>query len=73
MGELISLPEPEHPYEVPVIQLHLDQPCAVGLALHRMRVGMPVIEITNQRNGLRVRRQANEVDRLHHFFRGITV
>jgi len=52
---------------------NLDEPRAVGLALHRVRNGIPGIEITHQVNLFRFRRDTDEVDRLDHFLGRITI
>lgn len=51
----------------------VDLPCAIGLALHRVRRGMPVVEIAGDKNFLGVRGAADEIYRLGHSFGGITV
>ena len=58
---------------VPMIQLDLDEPGAVRLALHRMSRQMPVIEITGQMDLFSFRRNTDEVDRLGHLLGGIAM
>ena len=58
---------------VPVIQLHLEQPRAVRLALHGMGGLIPIIEIAGYMNLFGFRGQADEIDRLSHFLGGIPI
>jgi len=50
-----------------VIERHLDQPGSVGLAPHRVRSRVPIVEIARQRNVFRVRREADKVHGFGHF------
>lgn len=57
---------------MPVVQRNLNEPRAIVVTPHRMRVGTPIIEIAGQKNMFAVRRIANEVDRLGHVLCRIT-
>ena len=56
-----------------VVERQVDLPRAVRLALHRVRRGMPVVEIAGDENFLRVRGAADEVHRLGHVLGGVTM
>ena len=56
-----------------VIERNLQKPRAVGLAFHGIGVGIPVIEIADERHDVGFRGVANEVDRLGHFLGGVAV
>jgi len=58
---------------VPVIQLHLEQPRAIRLALHGMGCQIPIIEIAGHMNLFGFRGQADEIDRFGHFLGGIPI
>jgi len=58
---------------VAVTQQNLRVPRAIGMTLHRVRRGMPAIEIARKENALCVGRVADEVDRLAEVFGGITI
>ena len=58
---------------VAMAQRQLRVPGAIGMALHRVRTGMPVIEIAGDKHFLGVRGGANEVDRLAEISGGVTI
>jgi len=56
-----------------VSELHLEEPTTVNPSLHRMRSGVPVVEISDQGNGCCSRGDAIEVDRLGRVSGAITI
>ena len=50
-----------------VMQRNLDQPIAIGLQLHRISRGIPIVKVAHERDVLRARRGADEIDGLEHF------
>ena len=58
---------------VPMIQLDLNEPSAVRLALHGMGRQIPIIEIAGEMDLFGARGHADEVDGLGHFLGGIAV
>ena len=57
---------------VSVGERQVDLPRAVGLAVHRVRRGMPTVEIARDKNFLRIQSAANKIHRLGHVLGGIT-
>ena len=56
-----------------VSKLHLKEPTTVNPSLHRMRSGVPVVEISDQDNGCCSRCDAIEVDGLGRVSDAITI
>ena len=56
-----------------MIQLDLDEPSAIGLALHGEGYGIPVIKIPSQVDIFSIGRQTDKVDGLDHLLGGIAV
>src|SRR5690348_4371574 len=54
-------------------QLELGVPRAIGMALHRMRRGMPVIEIAGDEDFPGIGSGADEIDRLADVLGGVTI
>ena len=58
---------------VAVVELYGEKPRAAGPAVHRVRGGIPIVEIAGEENFLRIRRDANKVHRLGDFLGRVTV
>ena len=58
---------------MPMVQGKLQKPGAVGLAFHRIGFLAPIIEVAHQMDLFGLRRDTNEIDRLGHFLRGISI
>ena len=58
---------------MPVIQRDLQLPGPIGLLLHGMDLGAPLVEIADYRDRLSLRRHAKEVDRFGHVPGRVTV
>ena len=48
-------------------QRHLNAPAAIMLPFHRMRAGVPIVEVAHQKNLFGLGSPAKEIDRLGHF------
>ena len=58
---------------VSMVQGKLKQPGAVGLAFHGIGFRAPIIEVAHQMDLFGLGRETNEIGRLGHFLRGISV
>jgi len=56
-----------------VTKLHLEEPTTVNQSSHRMRIVIPVVEISYQDNGCSARRSAIEVDGLGRVSRPVAI
>lgn len=57
---------------MPVRERNLNHPGAIGLPFHRMRFGLPIIEIAEQRHAFGFGRVTNEIDGDREILGGIT-